>query len=421
MKTAAYTSTLTESGKAGSYPVSTQTLDFIQSQILLLQKLALIGGSRYILQEPDGTNIGYVVIDGEVLALPATPKLTSSVKYVSVKTETEDIEADGETYLEARTTRTAVLSASKLNVEDYDINTFSKLYSNSTLKANMEQVPAVVLAYLQDVLAEKLSSLSVASMTAAKLDAVRTPCVISCSDSVALFEKQTSYNITVRQMGAVIQQELMLQDNQRFARTYRNGKWSGWSKITENLHIEVKIVKGVVYLRHGQLPSNASIVLLRKKKRSKWRHTGGKDSYSDNFGKRVSRSPKTQYVHFKGITLTQGEANKWYVPKCATVADMAVDSALIDRELSTLCKSLIYADAKGGLRIQGVRNKISINEGDDSQSVGYASIGIQVATYKNGSKDAGGEIVKMKYRISRHRKGHTWLPYYIWYRSFSLE
>ena len=56
MKTASYISTQTTTGGVGKYPLSTQALDFIQSQILLLQNLSLIGGNRYILKAPDGTS-----------------------------------------------------------------------------------------------------------------------------------------------------------------------------------------------------------------------------------------------------------------------------------------------------------------------------------------------------------------------------
>lgn len=71
MNTASYTSTTTATGGVGKYPLSTETLDFIQTQIKLLECLAGIGGKNYILQGDAG---GVVVItrnDGttEVLEL----------------------------------------------------------------------------------------------------------------------------------------------------------------------------------------------------------------------------------------------------------------------------------------------------------------------------------------------------------------
>ena len=391
-----------------------------------MQNLSLIGGSRYILKAPDGTNTGCVVIDGEVFALPASPAMSDRMKYVVVKTEKQDITADGETYKDARTVRTAALSPTKSESEAYEINQFNNFATNTALNAQIKQMPETVLKYLQDVMAEKLSSLSVTGLTNAQLDNLRTPCLVSCESSITMFGS-TRYSIFVRKMGTAIQQELTLPDNMRYVRLF-SGSWGEWSKVTENLHIEAKIVRGTVYLRHGYLPADTSIVLLRKKKRSKFRRTGGSNAYTQNRGKREKRQPKTQYVHYKGIVLSMGEANKWYVPKCVEVADRAVDGNLIDRELSTLCNSLIkeLPSVSGArlFKVQGMRNKVAEGKAKGRQTTGYVSIAIQAAHYaSNGSKDAGGEMVRMKYRIARKRPksedgtfGKT-----VWYRSFSME
>ena len=103
MQRANYINTTTASGGQGKYPLSTQTLDFIQQQILLLQQLGFIGGSKYILRLPDGTNTGLVFIDGEVLTLAAKPLPSLVIRYINVTTRKEDIKADDETYTEART------------------------------------------------------------------------------------------------------------------------------------------------------------------------------------------------------------------------------------------------------------------------------------------------------------------------------
>lgn len=429
MKTASYISTQTTTGGVGKYPLSTQALDFIQSQILLLQNLSLIGGNRYILKAPDGTSTGCVVIDGEVFTLPASPAMSDRMKYVVVKTEKQDITADGETYKDARTVRTAALSPTKSESEAYEINQFNNFATNTALNAQIKQMPETVLKYLQDVMEQKLSSLSVTGLTQSQLDNLRTPCLVSCDKSVTMFGS-TRYSVFVRKMGTAIQQELTLPDNTKYVRLgYEEDGWEGaWEKVTENLHIEAKIVRGTVYLRHGYLPADASIVLLRKKKRSKFRRTGGSNAYTQNRGKREKRQPKTQYVHYKGIVLSMGEANKWYVPKCVEVADKAVDGNLIDRELSTLCNSLIKeVSSENGVRVfkvQGMRNKVAEGKAKGRQTTGYVSIAIQAAHYaSNGSKDAGGEMVRMKYRIARKRPksedgtfGKT-----VWYRSFSME
>lgn len=132
MQRANYINTTTASGGQGKYPLSTQTLDFIQQQILLLQQLGFIGGSKYILRLPDGTNTGLVFIDGEVLTLAAKPLPSLVIRYINVTTRKEDIKADGETYTEARTYRIAALSSSASG-ESYEYSKFAVLESNQTL------------------------------------------------------------------------------------------------------------------------------------------------------------------------------------------------------------------------------------------------------------------------------------------------
>lgn len=58
-----------------------------------------------------------------------------------------------------------------------------------------------------------------------------------------------------------------------------------------------------------------------------------------------------------------------------------------------------------------------------TQHRGYAPIGVQIARLKpTGGKDAGGEIVRMKYRVSQRRsKNAAGTVFYSWMRSFSVE
>lgn len=64
MQKANYLNTRTASGNSGKYPLSTQTLDFIQQQIMLLQQLGYIGGSKYILRQPDGKTQACAILTG---------------------------------------------------------------------------------------------------------------------------------------------------------------------------------------------------------------------------------------------------------------------------------------------------------------------------------------------------------------------
>ena len=439
MNKASYTATTTANGGDGKYPLSTETLDFIQDQILLLETLCGIGGGNYILRAPDGTNEGVAVIMGadkkpEVLTIQARPLFSSSVRYLTVTTRSEDITADAEKYLEARTYRSAQFTTAK-GAESYDINTFANVSNktlsafptNALLAAQIKNMPQTVLNSLKDVLAEKLTAKTVQGLTQKQLDGLKTACVLSCTASVAIFGL-ADYTVVVTEQGSkMVRQELIQGDNQHYVRTFNGAAWSTWAQQVETaMHIDVKIVGTTVWLRHGALGADCDIVLLRKKRRSAWRSTGGANAYTKNKGKRKKRAPKRQYVHFKGIKLSKGEPGKWYVPKCVAVADPKADGNLIGKEMPKLCESLFYQGENGFCRIQGSRKKMVLKSQTNkkgTQHRGYASIGIQIARLKpTGGKDSGGEVVRMRYRISQRKsKNAAGTVFYSWARSFSVE
>lgn len=435
MNTASYTSTTTATGGVGKYPLSTETLDFIQSQIKLLECLAGIGGKNYILQTDTG---GIVVITQkngtpEVLELMQKPAFSRSVKYVTVITETEDIKADDETYLEARTYRRAQFTTAK-GEESYDINSFANVSgkalgafpSNTLLAEQIKNLPATVLEYLKDTLAQKLTSKHLKGVTKEQINNLRTACVLSCTESVALFG-ETDYTLVITEQGSKnVRQELIQGDNVRYIRTGDRTTWGAWEQQTETaMHLEVKIVGTTVYVRHGVIGTDCDLVLLRKKKRSAWRATGGVKAYAKNRGVRKKRAAKMQYVHFKGIRLSKGTPGKWYVPKCIAVADKKADSNLIGKELPGLCASLFYVSADGSFRIQGARKRIVLKNAPHKKGVqhsGYAPIGLQIARLNSvGGKDSGGEIVGMKYRIRQQKFKVKNTINYVFRRTFSVE
>lgn len=444
MKTASYTDTRTATGGVGKYPLSTETLDFIQDQIKLLELLAGVGGSNYILKAPDSTNAGVAVIlnadkQAEVVEISPRPVFSASVKYLTVKTTPEDIKADAETYKEARILRVAQFTTAK-GAESYDINSFVNVNgrqleafpTNAVLAGQIKNMPATVLNYLKDILAEKLTAKTVQGLTQKQLDALKTPCVLSCTASVALFNGITDYTAVITTQGSrMVRQEIIQGDDCHYVRTWNGAAWGAWCQQTETaMHLDVKIVRSTVYLRHGALGADCDIVLLRKKKRSAYRRTGGAQSYTKNKGKRQKRQPKSQYVHFKGIRLSKGTPGKWYVPKCIGVADPKTDSSLIGKELPTLCASLFYVGHGGIYRMQGSRKKIVLKSTTNKKGTchkAYAPIGVQIARLKpKGGKDSGGEIVRLKYRVSQrplYKGQHTasGIYGYAWERSFSLE
>lgn len=439
MKTASYTDTRTATGGVGKYPLSTETLDFIQDQIKLLELLAGVGGSNYILKAPDGTNAGVAVIvnadkQTEVVEIHPLPVFGTSVKYLTVTTTAEDIKADAETYKEARILRVAQFTTAK-GAESYDINSFANVNgkqleafpTNAVLAAQIKNMPQTVLTYLKDVLAEKLTAKTVQGLTQTQLDGLKTPCVLSCTASVSLFGSADYTVIVTAQGRTMVRQELIQGQDCHYVRTWNGATWGVWCQQTETaMHLDVKIVGTKVYLRHGSLGADCDIVLLRKKKRSAYRRTGGAQSYTKNKGKRQKRQPKSQYVHFKGVRLSKGTPGKWYVPKCIGVADPKTDSNLIGKELPTLCASLFYVGHGGFYRMQGSRKKIVLKSTTNSKGTchkAYAPIGVQIARLKaTGGKDSGGEIVRMKYRVSQRRtKSASGVVSYGWLRSFSLE
>lgn len=431
MQTAAYTSVKTTSNGEGKYPLSTQTLDFIQQQVLLLQQMSAISGGKVIIREPDGTNEGIVVIDGELLPMSATPIRSSSIKYITVVTTKQDIVADGETYKEARTYRVAKYSPSLPSAGSttvYKLGDFTTLTPNSALAEQVKNMPQTVLLYLADVLATKLDRLDLTNATQEQIDTIKSASVVNCTNSVAQMGFK-NYCITTKKVGELVQQIMTTPDGSEYYRVSIAGRWSSWATMAENMHIEIKTVGNVVYLRHGVLPSDAKILFLRKKKRSGWRRTGGSKAYAQNKGKRDKRQKKLQYVHFKGVILSKGEPGKWYVPKCIDVANRATDANLIDREISSIAGQLVQQrgnNANGGVvyKLSGLRKYLTKTEsGKNFKRSGYVNLAIQVAKLSgNGGKDAGGELAYMKMRLAPKKvystSGKTYN--YVYVKTFSV-
>ena len=402
MNKAQYTSTSVADGGNGMYPLSTQTLSFIQSQIELLQELAAIGGKRYILKEPANGSIGIVVIDGEVLPLAATPTTGKGIK---VTEERQDIVADGTTYVEARIVRSAkyVATYTPDTPDLYAASEFNNFATNQALFSTMQNLKLVA-----DNLNARLY-VATGVYSRAQLDVQLTNIRLHCKAGSAVINGAAEYTINVYRNGNTCTQEQILPNMQRYKREYDFAKkaWGEFTAVTENLHIEVKIKdRTTVYVRHGVIPEGVELVLLRKKRRSKHRRTGGSKTTNELYkGKKMKRQPKNQYVHFKGIVLSTGEPNKWYVPKCVAVADEERDGDLIGKEMPTLCQSLIYYDKTSSVgesiyTVQHSRKKCSLRgEAENTQAEVYAKIGLQFAVSDTRRKSSGGEMVKMKYRL----------------------
>ena len=397
MNKAQYTSTSVADGGNGMYPLSTQTLAFIQSQIEQLQSLSQIGGKRYVLKEPVNGALGIVVIDGEVLPLAATP---TSGKGIKVVEERQDITADGTTYVEARILRSAkyVATYTENTPNLYPASDFRKFSTNEALQSIIDNLKITATN-----ISERLR-VRVGVFSRTQLDAAVENERLQCKKGSAVINGAAEYTVNVYRNGDTLTQEQVLPNMQRYKREYDFVKkqWGEFTAVTENLHIEVKIKnRTTVYVRHGVIPEGVELVLLRKKRRSKKRRSGGSRTTNVNYkGKTMFRQPKNQYVHFKGIVLSTGTPNQWYVPKCIAVADEVVDKELIGKELPTLCQSLIYQDSKGRMAVQYTSKKCSHRAYDEGTTAEvYAKIGLQFAVSDARRKSSGGEMVRMKYRL----------------------
>lgn len=416
MNKAQYTSTSVADGGNGMYPLSTQTLAFIQSQIEQLQWLAQIGGKRYVLKEPANGALGIVVIDGEVLPLAATPTSGKGIKIIE---ERRDIIADGTTYVEARILRSAkyVATYTENTPNLYPASDFRKFSTNEALQSIIDNLKITATN-----ISERLR-VRVGVFNRVQLDAAVENERLQCKKGSAVINGASEYTINVYRNGDTLTQEQVLPNMQRYKREYdfTARQWGKFAAVTENLHIEVKIKNRTdVYVRHGVIPEGVSLVLLRKKRRSKKRRSGGPKTANVNYkGKTMLRQPKNQYVHFKNIILTTGEPNKWYIPKCK-YASGSGGGNLIGKELPTLCQSLIYQDKKGRLSVQHTSKKCSYQGYDPgTQAEVYAKIGLQLVQATKTSKSYGGEMVRMKYRLWWHTPETRIPPYSL--RGFSVE
>ena len=110
----------TENGNS-SYPITTESFDFIQNQILLLQQLTMIYGNKTIFTNGDQK---YVIINGELLPLNGSSENNTHIKVVAVD---YDVTANGETYKAVTTTREAVYTSEASASESYAKGEFNEI------------------------------------------------------------------------------------------------------------------------------------------------------------------------------------------------------------------------------------------------------------------------------------------------------
>lgn len=117
MNLANYTTATNSAGKAGQYPLSTETLSFLQDQILQLQQLVgIVDGPRsnrpIIIKSPTKTEVGALIYRGEILEVATLSIDVQAGKEYSVviREAASDIKIQGDLYKAARTIRVAHVS-----------------------------------------------------------------------------------------------------------------------------------------------------------------------------------------------------------------------------------------------------------------------------------------------------------------------
>lgn len=134
-----------------NYPISTETLAFIQNQILLAAQSAQIAGGNYIISGcvHNGNNVseGVVVIAGEVLPFVGGIAQTN----IRIVEEKQSITAGGTTYVDARTIRRVQFGSNLNSIDTYLWADFERLptnrflLENSATKAEVEAIKALVM------------------------------------------------------------------------------------------------------------------------------------------------------------------------------------------------------------------------------------------------------------------------------------
>ena len=135
--------------------------------------------------------------------------------------------------------------------------------------------------------------------------------------SVSLFGS-ADYTVVVTAQGSTrVRQEIIQGDDCHYVRTWNGAAWGAWSQQLETaMHLDVKIVRSTVYLRHGALGADCDIVLLRKKSAAP---TAGQaaQSHTPRTKEAPEKAAEKPVCISKGIRLSKGEPGKWYVPGSA--------------------------------------------------------------------------------------------------------
>ena len=108
------------------FPMSTDALDFIQEQVFLAYQLSYLAGDNVIIRNSTSSQSGLCIYDGELLPLTGTP-----AKYIFINSVQQSVTANGETFDNVRTTRTAIYTDANMGKP---VSAFATLIDLVTLK-----------------------------------------------------------------------------------------------------------------------------------------------------------------------------------------------------------------------------------------------------------------------------------------------
>ena len=111
------------------FPMSTDALDFIQEQIFLAYQLSYLAGDNVIIRNSTASQSGLCIYGGELLPLTGTP-----AKYIFVNSAQQSVTANGETFDNVRTTRTAIYTDANMGKP---VSAFATLTDLVTLKEQL--------------------------------------------------------------------------------------------------------------------------------------------------------------------------------------------------------------------------------------------------------------------------------------------
>lgn len=230
MDIANYKTAVNRAGQVGHYPLSTETLDFIQEQIKLLQKLSGMSGYQHpwVVRSPDASHEGILLYKDELLPIePISSSLTEGATYdLCLRERKQEVQTLEDTYSDARLYRTAYIAAKGT------ADTIGSVVAAST--TSVYTPGAYTLAQLATSVTSVAcnlhnNELGKAMLTASNIDSswlgrkrlYATPDQWKC-DSLASYELDGAHLTTrfVNNSHKSFTQELETKDGVRYRRTY---------------------------------------------------------------------------------------------------------------------------------------------------------------------------------------------------------